>query len=284
MPIVVLALLRKACDWALPGIKFSTQYRTLFPDWGQPATRAVRFRRFDVILQQGSAGVRRYFFVATAVATLLGLLTAAGPLCAQQQQQGTRIAVIDLQTVFKNHQRFQSKKDAFNKDADAYKAHVRDTQRKGNAELEKLKQFKPGTPEYTELEKTLAGMRADLQVETQLKNKEMALREAQIFYSAYNEVQQQVAKFSGEYGISMVLRFEQNEIDPANLQSVRMGLSRPVVYVYPQLDITGEIIKRLNAGVPPANVSRAPQVPRGRNATPPPRRSQAPRTATPRRR
>lgn len=227
--------------------------------------------------------MRRYFFVATTVATLLSLLTADGPLRAQQQQ-GTRIAVIDLQTVFKNHQRFQTKKDAFNKDADAYKAHVRDTQRKGNAEIEKLKQFKPGTPEYTNLEKRLAGMQADLQVETQLKNKEMALREAQIFYQAYNEVQQQVAKFSGEYGISMVLRFEQTEINPANLQSVRMGLSRPVVYVYPQLDITAEVIKRLNAGIPPANVSRAPQVPRGRNTTPAPRRSQAPRATPPRRR
>ena len=227
--------------------------------------------------------MRRYFFVATTVATLLSLLTADGPLRAQQQQ-GTRIAVIDLQTVFKNHQRFQTKKDAFNKDADAYKAHVRDTQRKGNAEIEKLKQFKPGTPEYTNLEKRLAGMQADLQVETQLKNKEMALREAQIFYQAYNEVQQQVAKFSGEYGISMVLRFEQTEINPANLQSVRMGLSRPVVYVYPQLDITAEVIKRLNAGIQPANVSRAPQVPRGRNTPPAPRRSQAPRATPPRRR
>lgn len=225
--------------------------------------------------------MRRFFIVATTVATLFGLLTAGGPLRAQQQ--GTRIAVIDLQSVFKNHQRFQSKKDAFNKDSDTYKAHVRDTQRQGNAELEKLKQFKPGTPEYTEVEKTLARMRAELQVETQIKNKEMAHREAQIFYQAYNEVQQQVAKFSGEYGISMVLRFEQTEIDPTNLQSVRIGLSRPVVYVYPQLDITAEIVKRLNAGVPPANVSRAPQVPRGRT-TAPPRRSQAPRATTPRRR
>ena len=272
---------RKTRDWALPTDGFSAQYRTHFPHLGRPTTGAVRSPRFDLILQQGSAGVRRFFFVATTVATLLGLLTADGPLRAQQQ--GTRIAVIDLQTVFKNHQRFQGKKDAFNKDADAYKAHVRDTQRQGNAELEKLKQFKPGTPEYTEVEKRLASMRADLQVETQLKNKEMALREAQIFYQAYNEVQQQVAKFSGEYGISMVLRFEQTEIDPANLQSVRMGLSRPVVYVYPQLDITAEIVKRLNAGVPPANVSRAPQVPRGRTTTPP-RRSQAPRANPPRRR
>ena len=254
----------------------------IFHTWGRPTTEAARSPRFDLIIQQGSAGVRRFFFVATTVATLLSSLTADGPLSAQQQ--GTRIAVIDLQTVFKNHQRFQTKKDAFNKDADAYKAHVRDTQRKGNAEIEKLKQFKPGTPEYTNLEKRLAGMRADLQVETQLKNKEMALREAQIFYEAYSEVQQQVAKFSGEYGISMVLRFEQTEIDPANLQSVRMGLSRPVVYVYPQLDITAEVIKRLNAGIPPANVSRAPQVPRGRNATPAPRRSQAPRATPPRRR
>ena len=225
--------------------------------------------------------MRRFSFVATSVAILFGLLSAGGSLWAQQQ--GTRIAVIDLQTIFKNHQRFQSKKLAFNKEAEAYQAHVRETQRKGNAELERLKQYKPGSPEYKETEKRLAGMRADLQVETQLKNKEMALTEAKIFYDAYNEVQQHVAKFSGEYGISMVLRFEQSEIDPDNLQSVRMGLSRPVIYVYPQLDITAEIVKRLNAGLPPANVSRAPQVPRGRN-TAPPRRSQAPRTAPPRRR
>ena len=44
-------------------------------------------------------------------------------------------------------------------------------------------------------------------------------------------------------------------------QEVSDAIDRPVVFQR-KLDITDAIIRRLNAGVPPTNVGRRPQVPR----------------------
>jgi Skp family chaperone for outer membrane proteins len=205
--------------------------------------------------------VRTSICLATAVAILLGSGFTTREVCGQSAS--TNVVVIDIPYIFKNHVRFKAAIDDIKKDIDAYKQYITKQQAQIRAERERLQQFKPGTREYKEIEERIARMTMEAQLEGAKQQKAFMEREAQEYYKAYKEIQDAVAEFAGRNGISLVLRYNSEEIDPSKRESIMQGVNSMVVYQN-GLNITPLILDRLNRGTPQGPISSKPPIPRPR--------------------
>ena len=95
----------------------------------------------------------------------------------------------------------------------------------------------------------------------QLKRKEFMEAEARAYFNAYTQIVDEVTAFAERYRIGLVLRFNSEQIDPSDPQTVLQGVNRAVVY-QDRLNITPQILEQLNRGSVPAQArSTGPQIP-----------------------
>ena len=204
------------------------------------------------------------FLSCFCVAVALTVFCQASTASAQQSGAGN-IAVIDIPVIFKNHTLFKKQMDELKDSVDAAEKALTQDRDQMKAMVDQLQAFKPGTPDYKQLEEKVAKLQADLQVKVSMQKKDFMEREARIYFNTYNQVTQTVASFAQRHNITLVLRYNSNEIDPTNRQSVLEGVNRPVIYQN-NIDITYDILNVLNAGVAqrPAVGGGASQVPQPR--------------------
>ncbi|MEQ8787881.1 MAG: OmpH family outer membrane protein [Pirellulaceae bacterium] len=207
--------------------------------------------------------MRRSIFVATLVACTS--LLSVGSVSAQvtgaaSTAQSPSVVVIDIEAVFKEHLRFKQSIEIMKKDVADFENFVRDKQTEIRNLGEQIKQFNPGTPDYRNIEERAAQLTSDLQVKMQLKRREFMEQEAKLYYTVYTEVKGLVARFANKQGISLVLRYNSQDIDPTDRTSVMMGVQSPIVFQR-NLDITGLIIDEANRGTPPTDTIGRPQLP-----------------------
>lgn len=175
---------------------------------------------------------------------------------------GVSVAVIDIPYIFKNHARFKSTLNDIKADIDGYKEFLDAEQNKIRKEAEKLEQFKPGTPEYKQIEETVARMRVELQLAGAKRQKEFMEREAMVYYNAYREIEAAITDFAVRNRIALVLRYSAEPMDPTKRETIMQGINRLVIY-QSHLDITQYILETLNRGTPTTQ-NTGPAIPRGR--------------------
>jgi Skp family chaperone for outer membrane proteins len=208
---------------------------------------------------------------ATIVASLVTALACVGQLQAQQgppgvartpvsaaAPSGTNVAVIDIASVFKSHNRFNAAMNDIKKDIEDFETFVRNEQTKFNTKREQLATFKPASLEYKQLEEELARTQSDLQVKVGLKRKEFLEQEARVYYRVYREIEQQVGLFAQRNRIGLVLRFNGDEMKEDDRASVLQGVNRAVVY-QSNLDITSFVLQQLNGNTPTIQPTPSPQ-------------------------
>ena len=194
-----------------------------------------------------------------------------------RSSSGARIAVIDVNHIFKNHL-------GFKQSVEAWKQRVKnaETKMKGKNQLieqqvEQLRIYKPGTKEFKNLEEQVAKERADLQVEVQINKKELMLAEAKMYLSVYQQLKEQVAYFARQHNITLVMRYNSGDVDPEDPRQIQSLMLRPVLF-QDRIDITNDLLNRLNGS---AQVGRRPTAP-GSPAAQVGRRPATPGSATPR--
>lgn len=193
--------------------------------------------------------------MSARLVAIAALLTCLPLSAARAQRAGTNVAVIDINKVFQENVRFKKAMSAIEQEVKQFDEYLQGKRKQFEAETEKLRDINKDAPEYRAKEAAIAKMQADLQVEMALKKKDVMEREAKVYYSAYVDVQNLVAKFANRYSIGLVLRYNSAEIDAKNRVSVLQGVNRAVVY-HDRLDITQQIIDALNALTPPAETAR----------------------------
>ncbi len=176
-----------------------------------------------------------------------------------QAPSGTSVAVIDINFIFKNHQRFEGTMADIKKEIATFEEYLRQQREAITQQTEQLKGLAQGSPEYQQLEEQLASRHTKLQLETGRKRKEILEREARVYYNAYKDIEKHVQDFAYANGIGLVLRFNSEDMDPTKRDSVLQGVNRAVVFQN-RLNITKPILDSLNRRTPPG-VSRQPQVP-----------------------
>ncbi len=203
------------------------------------------------------------FRAALAATGCLMVATSVSLAQTGPAPSGTSIALLDMNKVFQNHLRFKAAMEDLKKDITNYEAGLGDQQKAAVQMSEQLANFKPGTPEYKELEARLAQMAANVQVNMAMQKKDFLSREAKVYYQAYAEVAEQVNLFSANNNIALVLSYNGEAIDPENRGSILQGVNRAVVYQN-GLDITPLILERLNRGAAPPTIGARPALPQRR--------------------
>ena len=167
---------------------------------------------------------------------------------------GTRVAVIDINFIFKNHLRFKQTMDEIKKEIETFEGYLRGQRNKITTKTEQLQSMPAGSPQYSRLEEEVAGMHTSLSLETGRKRKEILEREARVYFNSYKDIEGRVSKFADQYGIGLVLRFNSEPMEATKRESGLQGINRAVVFQR-SLNITNAIIEDLNHQTPPPRTS-----------------------------
>ena len=176
------------------------------------------------------------FFIAAVV--------ALGASAVSAQETG-RVAILDVAKVFKDNTSFGDKMAALKAEAERLKGQVTAEQDRIKVEVMKLRDLKPG-PERNKREADLEQQHTHLRTTTRQAESELLSQEARVYFDTYREMQAVVEAIAQANGLSLVLRFDSEDIDPNNQQSVKKGLNRSLVF-HRKLDLTPLVSQQLNA-------------------------------------
>ncbi len=188
------------------------------------------------------ASILALAFAATAQlpSATHGQTTSATPATSV----GTRVAVIDISHVFRNHPGFKQSMEAMKAEVTAFENQLRGRGEKIQKLQEQMKGFKPSSAEYKKIEGSILRLQADGQAAATMKKKDFLERESTIYFDTYNEVANEVGRFAEQHNIGLVVRFNSEPIDPEARNSVLEGVNRAVVY-QKNLNITFAVLDRL---------------------------------------
>lgn len=174
----------------------------------------------------------------------------ASIILGQQGSQPTRVAVVNVPQVSEKYLKTTDLEGQFN----AIRLDLnskRDTQRK---KIERLQQslreeLKPGTDAFMQRQKELAMAEAELQwfVDSESVKVERGLADA--LRGIYKDIQVAVSDVAEDMGIDVVISSDNlpDSIPESAAQMRQQIILQKVVYFNPRLDITNEVITRLNA-------------------------------------
>lgn len=186
--------------------------------------------------------------LTAALASFAVVVASTHEAAAQSSRPnvGGDVAVIDVAYILKNHRRFEQAKEQLTsqfesaaKGLEAEKAEI--------IELQKgLSKYNPGTPDYRRLDEQVAQAQASWNVKANKHRKEIQDRQAAILANVYLEITNVVKQFSTQNGIGMVIQFNGEPIDPNKPFDTAKAITRPLVYVAPNRDITPHILGLIN--------------------------------------
>ena len=187
--------------------------------------------------------------VTVAVATLANSASA--------QEKSGIVAVLDVAKVFKENRAFDSRMQSIRSTAEQLKAEIQQKQEAIKQEAQGLKQFEVGSPDRNQMEATLEQKQAALRTEARQAEMDLLSKEAKVYYETYEQMQRVLKSLSAQHGISLVLRFDSQEIDPTNRAEVIKGVNRAIVY-QEKLDLTKLVIGQMSSDTASAggNVQR----------------------------
>ena len=175
------------------------------------------------------------------------LATVAGSTAvAQEGESAGLVAVLDVARVFKENPEFDTAMKTIRQEADGLKAQITQQQEAIKAEAQQLGQYEPGSAERNEMEATLEQKQTALRTRARQAEADLLNREAGVYFATYQQMQSVVGQIAGQHGISLVLRFDSEEIDPANRAQVIKGVNRPVVF-HRRLDLTNLVIQNMGS-------------------------------------
>ena len=164
---------------------------------------------------------------------------------ARSAYGGAPVALVDVNHLFQNHPGFSARMDdlkAAVENAEKWVKQERDSIRKA---AENADRFRKGTPDYKAMEEQLAKRQAELAAKVQLQKRDFYDREAKVYHTIYQEIEQEVAYYAQANNIAMVLRFNGEPMDSEDPKDVLRGINKPVVYHNQQLDITPVILSQI---------------------------------------
>jgi Skp family chaperone for outer membrane proteins len=182
-----------------------------------------------------------------ATASAQGQAPAAAQPRAASAAPAAHTAVIDVGYIFKNHARFKGAMDKMKDEVLAAENALKAERDRINGLMEQLKGFNPGTAEFKKLEAEVAKAQGDFNVNAQLQKKDFMDREAKVYMQVYAEIEQAVSQFARQHGIAVVHRFDGDPVDSTDRNRILGNITKPIVYHDPQVDITPDILRMLNA-------------------------------------
>ncbi len=182
--------------------------------------------------------------VATSVMT-----TTASAQAPAAGSQGHKIAVVDIGLIFREHPAIKQRLSTVEASVKAADAEITNKRKELQQVVESLKALNPGTPDYAAQEEKAAHLESELKLEASRKRKELAEAEAKIYFESYQQISQVVKKIAEFNQIDLVLRYNSEEMDLQNEDSVLRGLQKSVVYHKDSLNLTPFVMQYLTQAI-----------------------------------
>lgn len=156
------------------------------------------------------------------------------------------VVIVDVKHIFENCRDFTQAKKRLQVDVNLADVDTKIEQARISAMAEELKALKAGSDEHTALQGRIIEAQAGLQVSVQRYKSEFVRRESELYWQAYQRVQYVVHEAAAERGAALVLRFTRENVDAHDPQSVMRGLNNPIVSFEEHVDITDDVLRRIN--------------------------------------
>lgn len=179
-----------------------------------------------------------------------GMFAVAALLSSGAAFGSTKAAVVNIPVVSEKYAKtaeleaqFEAVRKKITQDRDALKDKLERAKRSAQEEL------KPGTEEFRQRLKEIALMEAELQWFTETEGQKVERGLAESLRSIFGDIQVAVREVAEEKGLDLVLASDQLPPDtPENPAQVRQHiLLQKVLYWSPAVDITEDVVARLNA-------------------------------------
>jgi Skp family chaperone for outer membrane proteins len=171
------------------------------------------------------------------LALVLGT-TGTAPAQNSASSGPTRVAVVDVAKILKEHPAIQAEVKRIEKELEAYDAELKQKREELRALVENLKTLTAGTPDYTRQEERIAELDSKLRLEMRRKQQELVEAEARIYYDNYQQIAAAVKRIAEYNKIDLVIRYNSEQMDINNQETVIRGVMKNVVYHSSALDIT----------------------------------------------
>jgi len=206
-------------------------------------------RRFVPLSSPPRAKLQWFGNAAIALASLAAASLAPTTVSAQRaestQPQGHHIAVIDVAYIFKNLAAIKAQVGKLEDDLKKYDAELKQKQDALKQSAAQLKTLKPGTADYARQEEHYATLESQLRLDIARKKKELGDAEAKIYYDNYQRIAAAVKAIATHNNIKLVLRFNSEDMDLEQGDSVARGVMKNVVYHDSTINMTNTVLRYL---------------------------------------
>ena len=182
--------------------------------------------------------------------SLFALLAVGAQTGHAQVTDGVR--VIDIKYIFEHHTRYRATVDGLKKEFEVAAARVQE-ERKAIIQAEaQLKELQPGSPDFKRMDEDLARRKAEWKIQGDKQLKEFQARQSEINWNVYYELTLAVQEYSKQNNIGLVLQFNGDQPNSRTPQGIAQAISRNIVFVAENRDITPVILQMCNRGAAPA--------------------------------
>ena len=184
------------------------------------------------------------FFGKAAIAAIV-IMAALTPVTASAQE-GHRIAVVDVAYIFKNHPGIKKQVEEVESALKSFEADLKAKRTELQQAAEQLKAFKVGSPDYRDQEEKIASLESKLRLDMQRTRQLLAEKEAKIYFDNYQMISGGVKYLANYYKINLVLRYNSEDMNKDNGDSVIRGVMKNIVYHDDSLDMTKGVMQYLD--------------------------------------
>lgn len=200
------------------------------------------------------------FFGKAAIAMVIGTLSALAPVAASAED-GHRLAVVDVAYIFKNHPGIKAQVLQVENDLKNYDEELNVKREALKQAAAQLKTLKINSTSYTQQEELVASMESKLRLDMARKRKELTDAEARIYFENYQKIAAGVKFLAQHYKINLVLRYNSEDMDQTQGESVIRGVMKNIVYHDDALDMTKGVMQYLDQMNAPETATNAAGVP-----------------------
>lgn len=181
------------------------------------------------------------------VVSILSGSIANGQAPAKPAAAGTKIAIVDIARILKDHVGIKSQMQQIEQELKNFDSQFKAKNEELKNEVAFLKDLVPGTPDYTKQEEKIAQIESRGKLDFGRRRKELIDAEAKIFHDNYQLIAQMVSSVAVTNQIGIVFRYNSEEMDLADKDSLIRGVMKNIVYHDAGLDMTPLVMKMLDA-------------------------------------
>jgi Skp family chaperone for outer membrane proteins len=173
--------------------------------------------------------------------------TAANPASA------LLIGTVRMGAIFKGYQKVAKMSEAFKGDVMARKRELTRIMERAQREADTMAGLTPGTAAHGDCQARIAKLKAEHEELRKKSEAEFTRQEAEMLLTLYKEIQWAIGVIAQQRGLTLVFRHEDEPIDPkisaeSDPTKAMSAIERWVVFASPKLDITREVVTKLNRG------------------------------------